>query len=786
MTSQRYSAKYDLKNSYSKNLVPIIFMILFVVNSYILGVISSFQYVLTDLKTGENIKDYINCALCGANSASSMTFDCVCIGAIFAMTNVLFMSKPSVNFYFSAPVDRATLFKNKTIAALSTMAGILFVGVAVDSVINIYYLSNPSYILKMALALYAESLLYCFVSYIIFAVGIYACYTVIEGIIFGASIFMLPTIAAFGVNSICYAFLSGYSRNSFSSIFMSTQSTFNESSLLCATANFNPLLFGKAIGSERLSDTIFSLAYSGIESSVDGYSVDVDTVQNVKLEQTLPSINYILPLIIWAFVFVALVFVARYIFVHKKAENTSIHSSNKLATLIFTLEAGIFCSAFVISLIDSSWLNSNAALAILIMLLIFVAVYLIFNMICTRKFLLSKRTFVTGTIASVCLVVIAVVFTFGGFGYSSYIPEVDDIKMATITGVGAVEMTHNEGVDEYIIEPFGDEKTNAFAIFTDKDDLSKLCDVVKSISQKSDDSMSVSVTVVYQLNSGKKVVRHYRTCDKESMYQILSLTDTDAYKNQLEYLLLSDYSSESDFEKNLEAFGISDTDFFNNYSYLESAKEIFYDSDRVKVSHYNFDDGVNIENTAELRKALYEDLSQTTYVERYNPDEKEIAKIKFSDSIDEEKYEINFCVFRVYPSMTNTINYLKSVGAYSESTDYFETKPYSAYVTTVKNLKDNSDAYSNFNYMFYSFTCSEIDLSGYYNLSISDIYGENIITDEDKIDSLLQNAKPYYYADDDDIVVLFETKDDTNDDSAEVYCTPMIIDSAYAPAWLSK
>ncbi|MFR5875484.1 MAG: hypothetical protein ACLUFN_03235 [Eubacterium sp.] len=803
MTSLRYSAdkhsaNFDLQRCFKFSLIPAAFMLVSLTRHFIVNVISEFQiYGLLKSTVAKAIKDNALCMLTSDISFGLIPYLCIFYGLLFSIVNVALSNKGYNNFIFSVPIDRATLFKNRTISALTCMAGVLFVTIFADSIINIYYLSNPVYIIKMALALYAESLVYCFVAYIIFSIGIYACYTVIEGLIFGIFLICLPTGIGSIADSVCRAFLNGYGReeyisNLFNNMFYAGYSNnLLDRSLLVSTTCFNPLCFGRAFGSDRLSDTIFNLCYNNISNfkygGFDSYYYEDTLTDRPKLEYWLPDMNYIMPVIIWAVIFIGLVFVARYIFIHKKAENTAIHASNKFATLLFTVIFALAVSASVISIISS---GENKYIFIITLLLIFLAVFFILNAICTRKAILSKNTYITGAVTGICVLIICGVLSFGGFGYSKYVPDADEIESAAITSTGIADTMHNESkLDEYSTYPLYMLDNSLFAVFSDEDDLVKLTDVAKSLVEKSDDNVDTEVTVVYRLKNGEKVSRNYTIAGKEALFRILSLTDTDAYKSQLKYLMLGDTKDKNDFDEKIETLGLSEENFnyYDKETNFSTSKQVF-DNGIVSLQHYGFDDSVKIENTIQLKQALYKDLESSTYEQRFRPDEKEIAQIKFSlyeyyyDEIpesyeqSEELYDIESCVYRIYPSMTNTIEYLKSIGAYRERTNYFVSQPTKAYITTAKKLMSNSS----FSYMFES-TISDSDIF-YTDESVKDVYGDNAVENPEKIKSLISASKPYQYSDDEDIIVLFVSKDK----NGKTIYIPMLIKNSEAPQWLSK
>lgn len=783
MTSLKYSAnrssaKFDLKQAFATNLIPAICLFVYCIFNFIILVVNSFRNVADwgyTERNGNDIGDYIknNAAVIMNGRSNSFLIGCIAAGIFFAIANVYVMKRKNVNFYFSLPVDRATLFKNRMLAAFGFIAGIYFITILIDFFINTYYLDNHVFLIKMALSLFAECVVYTSVSFVIFTIGMISCYTVVEGLFFGTGLLAFPTVLAAFASSLCESYVKGFARESVILQFTglsANSNIFTNSSLLTETANFNPIFFGKKIGSGYLGDTISKLAVNW--KGVSQY----DTLQEYESgnKYVLPDMNYFIPLIIWAAFCVIGIFVARRIFVARKAENTELHASNNAATFIFALEFSLGITAI---LLQNGIFKESMAAALLIAPIFIISFYIV-AAVNKRKIKFDLKTYVIPAVIGLCLSA-SCFAVHAGPGLPA--PKLDEIEAASISSF--VDIAHNEdravmNFEFPVVDYFSDK---ALGVFTDKEDLKKLIDVVEDISTNTKNTQEKNISVAYFLKNGKKVTRNYRITNEYAALNVLSLTDTKAYKEELKYLLIGDSKKESELHKISSKYGIFDDDSSEMDSSFISTKLIF-DKCKSATLRYSYgDEIVRIDNTEELRKALYKDLEASDYMQRFCPTEKELFKISFcyydiDAETGEEYYYSDPIYYRIYPSMKNTVQYLASVGALKEPRD-FKYEPYKATIIKYKDIKYYGDNTQPINTQFYESFIDTDDLALISESLLMDYYGNRTVENKAQLEELINVSRSYKFANDDDMVVIYEMKDDKDNTVYQF----MIIDREHIP-----
>lgn len=786
-SANKKAAKYDLKQSFKSVIAPAIISLLVLADFFIINVINGLKNVLdfeeNSLNFVQKVRENYHCMLLSEYIVGSISFACIFCGIIFAVFSFMFiMKKRKVNFYYSIPIDRATMFKNRMIAPLILMALVLFVTLAVDVGINLYYFTDSVLIIKTALAIFAESIVYMFSAFIIVSIAFIVCYTGIEALFFGAGLIWLPTIAVLCLDNILQTFLYGYARiSTLEELFFGNNSgILCNNSLLSLTTIINPLLFGKSLSGSYLTHNIYSFAYQSIMNS-----------EGEKAKASYPDINYIIPIIVWAVLCIAFVFIARHLFLKRKAENAGIHFSNKTASAIFAFEVSLASSSLLVyALTEDDTIKSNI-LSILILAVSFILVFYICISISKRSLKVSKNIGVTALSGVAVVVIFSGILAAGGFGYSNYIPDPDDIELAAITS-NNIDFTHNEdrSVDENAAFSLDYSNDCLLGVFEDKDDLKSFTEVVKGLVKKTDNMIKSDSTVIYKLKNGRTVSRAYTQYDADAAYNILSLTDTKAYNEELEYILTSDVKSKekSRLASNMEKLDISETAFSNGMSYYTDDSQLkeYVIKSSVYIDFFNINkEAVEIKNTMELREAVLKDLRASTFESRFRSSEMELCRIHFvpeefayeyAGNIANYDYDqlgdssANTITYRVYPSMKNTVEYLKKNGVAIDN-DYFDDFPTKAYFVKYKTGRDKIgwEYRAGYNYMFKGdyITSSVYNEDLYENeqemidaygdkFNINNIYSDSSTKDPDKIKELINAASTYRYASFDDYSVLFE------------------------------
>lgn len=775
MTLQRFSSnknslKYDFKQSFKALVFPSIFLAsIMIFNIYLV-----YEYFISQGLDGINAKgvNFFGAIIgkeyttfCFNESASISEFICflaIC-GFLFALFSFLpFMKKKCVNFYHSSPVTRNDLFKNRILSSVILMAGILLVGVAVITSFNLIVIDDKAFIIKYALAYFSECFVYLLVSFSISCLALSLANTFIEGAILSGGLIALPTITVFALDNFYRVLLKGYSRISvFSSLLKGYYDTsFSGISLLHKTSLFNPLLFGADMETHSIRRSIIG--------STNYEQYDVEGI-GTQYKFFLPTATQYFPVIIWAVVSVALLFLAGYAFNKRKVENAGMHGSNKHINLFVALEFAFFFSSAVIMMLSLE----SVALSVVVAIISFILAFAVFYSISIRKIKHSKKAITFLTAVTLCFTLFIGTVSTGAFGYTYYVPKADDIEMVTVSGTGvsadgSQTVWANSGLDVLCLG-----RTNAMGIFTEKESIDKFVDIAEHFGDKSDNMSTASIDIIYKLKNGKKVYRRYDSLDINVLKSFMQLVDTKEYEKTL-YDYITDYNKE-DLIENANKLGTDDDYYIGFYNLINSPKAYLTKTGSKSIE---------IKNTKELRKAIAQDYVNATYDELYFSNEMPVCIIGFADDMVEE-YEyydgkvmtqssdnIDMNCYYIFPSMKNTINYLNSVGELDKIQEYDAFKTIDCiYVDKIENVANKT--YMNLNSGVFAEGCYSFN----YSMDWEDIGNpdyafdcennpQNKITDKAEIDKYLSNATTFRYVTPDDTLMLVQG---TNEQGEQIY-----------------
>lgn len=802
----KQSASYDFKKALQSMALPAVFLLL------ILGVYF-IVYVLDDISFVESGVKFVNPVVMLVPEFQSLgvTLWCLFGGVLFALTNFYIMSKSTVNFFLSAPVDRGTLFKNRTLAAMLLGACVIGVNVLVSTIINLVnFQVFPLFIIKMALAVFAECFVYFLAGYVIMTIGIFACYTVIEGLLFGVGLVLLPMVVLIFFQFLFSSFLNGYSRMTdgmFDFMVDGIEITFAKPALTGSLSILNPLTFGQAFGETETNRNILYLAYGGNRSGVTDY-VGNDLVADYQ-PAVLPNMNYIWPVIIWAALCVGGIFFARYLFVHRKAEKTAINGSTPFATHLFATEAGLAAAAFACMITGAHYENKRSTYVVILGIAILVlAVYLIVLALGKRQVIFkNKKAYAAPAALSLCVLVLAAVLHFGGLGYATYAPKADRVKAAMISGGTLCDMLNNEPHDDYYVDSVlpsftAFQRQGAYVITDDQEDIAVIEAVQRELVQHPSNTTRDHISVIYLTESGKRIVRVYGVNNRETARTMLSLTETKAYRETMADLILG-----TDNSHLIEKAKLLD---IPQYSIIPG---IGGDIDGLKARFAGsawfmpfygdeLDEAELMMDTRELREALIKDMQAMTYLQRYRPQEQELGILEFMPHDAEEEWDTTFnygpYYYRVYPSMKNTVAVLQQAGVLTGKETLFPLQPqgYSAikisdYVTMREwNITGVKEPLLFGGYIRSAVEVNETEWGAVFDedgnvVSPAELFRQTFtgeaVTDPEQTQQLMQLAHPFALAEDDDYLIAFHL----TDEKGEPYYQFMLVYAEDAPSFLS-
>lgn len=790
MTSQKSSvnkkaASYDLKRALKQALLPSLFSLIAYLLTFAAGAKNCISMLGEDLL--KQIPEGFDIAYFTPDWAGTGII-CLITGVMFALTGFYIMNKASVNFHLSLPIDRKTLFKNRFIASTAMIFCTLFIGILVAFMINVHYFGNAAWLLKMALSVFFEAFIYAMAGYVIMSIAIFSCYTVIEGLIFGAALIALPTVIITAFSTICQAFLNGYARNLgiFDLIVWgdSYSTTYNSVALIILLAVANPLLLGYiSLDGNGVSD-IFELSRN--TNLLYGMQYDIydrPDYENWLAQNNasiLPDAKYFVPLVMWVAILIALALLAKTVFVNRKAEKTSIHASNPVATHLFATEAAVVASFFLVYFFaEVSSAELSVPLAIILYAVSFALAELIVTAVSKRQFIFkNKRAYAVTAVGTACVTVLMAVLATGGLGYTSYAPKAEDIDCAIITNADLGDVTGGIAYDDTGLYPGLGYAFNGLTVVKG-DDIKTLLEAKDEIVKGYTTSGDVErVNIVYLTKDGKIIKREYRADRKTVVDATLKIMNTPSYTDKVKSIICAEDLSE--FQTDVEKLGFDFSEFISNpygddeESFNDFANDVFKNGE-VKMSYFGYNTSFDVENTPALRKALAEDIASIPAEKRLRPGEDEICRLTFSAkdsveyesvdgyeeaaSVEDEYYYYNSQRYIIYPSMTRTLSYLGNLAVPDTEPDTVEC----AYVTTLNDYQDKAYLTSD---VFSGFEVTEDNYSQYYDDVDKDVYAlladnrfeSEKITDKAELKRLASVSKTYALLERDDYLVAYLVK----------------------------
>lgn len=811
MTSHQYSAnkhaaKYDLKKALESIIVPSVLTFALSFYSFIIRPMGAFSFYL---KSGggfdlEKLRKEIQLCLVNTNFSYStyddygitLGLEFMLLGVLFALFSFKFiMRKKKVNVFLSSPVDRRTMYKNRVFSSLLMITSTIAVPVIADIIINACLVGHFSYVLQCGVLLFAACFVYAAAGFALMSLAMSFCTTVVESIFFCGTVACAPTSVSYFIHSLCYTFLSGYNHKALV-YFYYDEAFFAKPSLLHYTSLINPLILGKAFGADySVSDNIIDFVHRGTDnyildgalSTTAGYSANV--INSNTGYENMPF-AYILPVIVWAVISIGIILIARKLFIHIKAENAGVHGTRPAAARLFAAEVILVLFAFLVSSYGITMrvignINSYAVNIAVCMAAVFV-IYFIIMAICRRSIKPKLKELIVPVSAIAVSGIMIAVFSTGGLGYSAYIPDVEDIDKAAITtdvtNIATCEILADPYSDSYMDSLFQSTENSAIGLFTDKEDLEKLVEINKDIvAQEESNTAAKGIYICYELKNGRIVSRYYNVKSDDISYKILSLRDSKAEREELAHLLCGD-SQNSPFDTKAENTKIDTYGFFFEDSEL-NMEQLFKKGAVYAIDSANMNTGNMIKNTPELRKALLDDLLSQTYEQRFKPEEAAIGGLLFSNysnietdsnkGYDSNEYKTSKEQgWYLYPSMINTVNYLKSTGEYTlfEVKDEIESVSIAGYKSIkARQAKDWNNVFyigSQFYSLNQSIESSEIDdaymeeyYEGYVDTAMKRYFrNAKTVNDKKQIDELLSHARIYSQIAENDYIIMIKYK----------------------------
>lgn len=628
------------------------------------------------------------------------------LGLVYGFVAFKNISNKKVNnFYFSNGLNRNAYYNNRIFAPVLPMAVTTLIPVIISVFINIGYHGHAFYILQYGFWAFVDYITCIILGILIVAVASVISYTKGIAIITAAVGIYAPFAISRMVQYACGTFLYGYSISS-------------------------------VLEETLLEDPIFLSEPIDIFSFVSGYGVNsYSSVPFEFIDTVLLSIA----------INVVLFFVGKYAISKRKLEKVGHRNQNTVSVIFVSLVIACSVLGNVLFLSDFFQRKPSVTICFLVIVAVIFVVFYIASAILLGKLKIKLKMFIAPASLSVAIIMLCGILSAGGFGYSSFVPPVEDIEFAAITAsevyVSGDEYNKKTAYDySGAIQPFTNRQYGETLVVANKEDLKILTEITKDLTEQSDNMVEysnslISLCVEYYLSDGTKVSRSYDYIKEDYAVTENKIQNTNTYKAYLSLNLTNDIKNPyiQEIEETVKAYtrkyGSSVLGYTSIYELLPTEiKEDLHFRETILVC----EDGINtvdIENTNELRKALLKDILSSPVKERFAESGKPIGAVAFGwyDGETKEAREYNHTwsmygekAFYLYDNMKNTISYLKSVNAYDSLFTGSEKGLTSVKVIKVgNNISSDEDAeeYTGIDKVFYCMNFSE---------KLVDIYKGNV------------------------------------------------------------
>ncbi len=477
---------------------------------------------------------------------------------------------------------------------------------------------------------------------------------------------------------------------------------------------------------QKLVRNLFTVTLFGFGNDFYLYNTQIDDVlskfdplgMSLALEDSLDYVAKNEPLhilsIIWGYIILLVVCVAALVlfglyFSRKfKPEASGIKGKSRITHTLLSVPVPLLISAYSLETLLFDYTNTAdfPASKVISYVIISVIVGVIASVIINFIVSLGVKKFVwglsgAGIVAVANLIIVIIGFT-GCFGFSSYIPEADDILYIDIS-LPFDDFCNNR--DNNFLEG----STDAATLFVwNENDFDTIRQIHKSIIDTKDlKETAINCKVTYTLKNGKAVTRNFYNISEQASYQYLSLWETETVNYNYKYILGQNTAEDTEeLREYIEEYLSSDYGAYSNLNsnYEDSSYQSVYDYYYFSGYYYNMPSQISLtdnifiiskdntvtnigkitdkdvsrpylaDNIELITEALYKDICTLSAEEWFMP-ERQLGAIVFSafhsNSYNYKAKDLLLStnnVFYINSNMTNTLKVLDQLG-YSK---YFE------------------------------------------------------------------------------------------------------------------
>lgn len=604
-------------------------------------------------------------------------------------------NKKTVNVYYSLGIKRADLYTARLLAGVFMMLAAVLVPLAVSLGLNLHYFGS-SVMLWRTFLFYAVHNVICVLAGLTISAAVSSCVgTVVESIGFSAVLAAFPSVVTMCVNYGVPAILNGAPAITYYGIYP-------------AASSYGELHF------DITGSTVFGRIISHINllmlnrsSFINSSSVEAMTKEAAK-KWAAPSLT---PYILWAVLIAAFFVFGLFMFKRRKAEICGFPGRSAVLNFVLCMITSFGVASLVLYFVVSEIPQITTWMIIVGLMIISIIIFLIFDIILHLSFKAIKKDWKIGLVHAGLMAAFLLSLYTGFFGYSSRVPDIQDIDSVSISAPNALmgsyqlgrELSGSYVTDRYYSDVYsnyyyvGNRSVSLIENFKDKDDINTVREIhkamikagnIRRVNTNSDDySKRVtcqSVVIRYKLKNGRELVRVYEYVSLTNYPTLYTLEDTKNWNSKIKDELLNIdsenvipivFSAQMDnriaVDEELTA-GLaraiyndittlsSDKFLTSNAKYLGSVAFYVNRSQREDYSMYESSEYVNATSIEDEITEEEEPLSRQETVDnlaiRDNSQGKYLALGDYS-------------VIPITEEMTNTISFLKAHGLYEKLSD---------------------------------------------------------------------------------------------------------------------
>ena len=604
-------------------------------------------------------------------------------------------NKKTVNVYYSLGIKRADLYTARLLAGVFMMLAAVLVPLAVSLGLNLHYFGS-SVMLWRTFLFYAVHNVICVLAGLTISAAVSSCVgTVVESIGFSAVLAAFPSVVTMCVNYGVPAILNGAPAITYYGIYPAA-SSYGELHFDITDST----MFGRIISH-------INLLMLNRSSFINSASVEAMTKEAAK-KWAAPSLT---PYILWAVLIAAFFVFGLFMFKRRKAEICGFPGRSTVLNFVLCMIASFGVASLVLYFVTSEIPQITTWMIIVGLMIISVIIFLIFDIILHLSFKAIKKDWKIGLVHAGLMAAFLLSLYTGFFGYSSRVPDIQDIDSVSISAPNALmgsyqlgrELSGSYVTDRYYSDVYsnyyyvGNRSVSLIENFKDKDDINTVREIhkamikagnIRRVNTNSDDySKRVtcqSVVIRYKLKNGRELVRVYEYVPLTNYPTLYTLEDTKNWNSKIKDELLNIdsenvipivFSAQMDnriaVDEELTA-GLaraiyndittlsSDKFLTSNAKYLGSVAFYVNRSQREDYSMYESSEYVNATSIEDEITEEEEPLSRQETVDnlaiRDNSQGKYLALGDYS-------------VIPITEEMTNTISFLKAHGLYEKLSD---------------------------------------------------------------------------------------------------------------------